>query len=278
MPSVSVIVPTKNSTATLGACLRSIRAQTHPAIELIVVDNHSTDGTMTIARGFTDRVYTYGPERSSQRNFGAAQASGDHLLFIDSDMVLAPDVVRQCVEKCANDPGTVAVVIPEESFGIGFWAQCKRLERSFYVDVNWMEAARFFRREVFVRAGGYDESMVSGEDWDLSQRIERTGALARIPARILHDEGCPSLGSIVRKKLYYARWFSVYARQQAHANSVSRQTAVLARYGLFFRNPARLFSRPALGIGMLFMKTIEFGMGAVGYAVGVFNTKREREV
>ena len=48
-PLVSVIVPTKNSQATLGACLHSIKAQTYPHIELIVVDNFSTDGTLALA-------------------------------------------------------------------------------------------------------------------------------------------------------------------------------------------------------------------------------------
>ena len=84
-----------------------------------------------------------------------------------------------------REDGVAAVVIPEESFGTGFWAQCKRLERSFYLGVIWMEAARFFRKTDFDTVHGYDESLVSGEDWDLAQRIARLAA-PRAPG-VLHQ-------------------------------------------------------------------------------------------
>src|SRR5438093_11547332 len=90
---VSVVVPTRNSAPFLDVCLGSIRAQTYPAVELIVVDNHSSDNTLSIARRWTDRVFTQGPERSTQRNYGARQAAGEYLLFVDSDMVLSAKVV-----------------------------------------------------------------------------------------------------------------------------------------------------------------------------------------
>jgi glycosyltransferase involved in cell wall biosynthesis len=267
-------VPTKNSARVLAACLRSLQTQTHHEFELIVVDNHSTDATFAIARTFTDRVYTHGPERSSQRNFGAARSAGEYLLFIDSDMVLAPEVIRQCVAAAEADATFAAAVIPEESFGTGFWAQCKKLERSFYHGVEWMEAARFFRRDGFFAVGGYDEALIAGEDWDLSQRIARVGRLARITSVIAHDEGAPSLGSILKKKLYYAVAFKRYARKQEHGSALQRQAGVLARYGLFFRDPKRLFAHPGYGFGVLFMKTVEFGVGAIGYVFGVATQKR----
>src|ERR1700733_4303935 len=86
--TVSVVVTTRNSGQTLEACLRSIRRQAYEPTELVVVDNHSTDGTVEIARRYADHVATIGPERSAQRNHGATLASGALLLFIDADMVL----------------------------------------------------------------------------------------------------------------------------------------------------------------------------------------------
>jgi len=70
-------------------------------------------------------VFIKGPERSAQRNFGAAQATGQYVVFIDSDMELAPGVVEACVVK-ATEANAAGIIIPEESFGIGFWAQCKK--------------------------------------------------------------------------------------------------------------------------------------------------------
>src|ERR1700694_2047383 len=109
---VSAIVTTRNSAATLEACLSSIRKQTHPEVELIVVDNGSTDATVEIASRYADSVVQVGPERSAQRNHGARLATGAQLLFIDSDMELAPDVVADCLATLEST-GMPAVIIPE---------------------------------------------------------------------------------------------------------------------------------------------------------------------
>jgi glycosyltransferase involved in cell wall biosynthesis len=261
---VSVIVTTKNNTATLHDCLKSIaKEQTYKPIELIVVDNFSTDNTQDIARKYTDKLFVKGPERSTQRNYGVKMAQGEYVMIIDSDMTLSSQVVEQCVRE-AEKPGIAGIVIPEESFGEGFWAQCKKLERSFYVGVSYMEAARFFRKDTFEKVGGYDESMVSGEDWDLSQRIEKNGRLGRTLAYIRHNEGRISLLGTVQKKFYYSQKFSVYKKKNTDNKNTASQTNVFGRYALFFRKPMSLFRNPVLGVGMLFMKTCEFGFGAAG--------------
>jgi glycosyltransferase involved in cell wall biosynthesis len=263
-PLVSIIVPTRNSAAVIADCLESIRQQTYPHIELIVVDNNSTDTTKSIASTFTPRVYNIGPERSAQRNYGARQAKGDFVAMIDSDMTLSSTVIEECVQK-VTDPGVVAVFIPEESVGEGFWARCKRLERSFYVGVHWMEAARFFRRDDYLRLGGYNEQLISGEDWDLSQRMEKLGALDRIPSFIYHNEGRLRLGETLKKKYYYAQQFSKYLEANKSTEQTQSQAGIAARYSLFLSKPTKLFKSPFVGMGMLFMKTCEFGFGGIGY-------------
>ena len=152
-PLISVIVTTRNNHQTLDACLRSIAAQSYGNIELIVVDNNSSDDTKDIAKRYTKLVFDKGPERSAQRNFAVAKASGDYVCIIDSDMELSEDVIASCVET-VTEHKYGAVIIPEESFGEGFWAQCKKLERSFYVGVDWIEAARFFDKKIYHQAGG----------------------------------------------------------------------------------------------------------------------------
>ena len=271
-PLVSVIIPTKNSAATLTQCLESVRDQSYTNIEIIVVDNSSTDNTQDIAKEFTEKVYTKGPERSYQRNFAATKAKGLYVCIIDSDMNLGPDVIDQCVANMEQDR-IVGVVIPEESFGEGFWARCKKLERSFYVGVPYMEAARFFYRKDFNDAGGYDVKMVSGEDWDLSQRIEAKGKLARTTAYIHHNEGRISLFKTIKKKLYYAKLFASYTANSGSQDKVQQQTNLLGRYKLFLSQPKKLFRNPILGIGMLFMKTCEFGFGGIGYLIAKTNAK-----
>jgi glycosyltransferase involved in cell wall biosynthesis len=262
-PLVSIIVPTYNSSSTLADCLLSIQNQSYENIELVVVDNNSKDATKDIAKQYTNHVYNKGPERSAQRNYGVSKATGVYVLIIDSDMKLDTDVVKECVDGLA-DASVAGLVIPEESFGEGFWAQCKKLERSFYVGVSWMEAARAFRRDSYIAVGGYDESMVSGEDWDLSQRVEKLGKLGRVESYIFHNEGRLKLWTTLKKKYYYAQKFSVYAQKnKAHMN-VSGQTGPLNRYKLYFSKPFKLIRNPVISIGMIVMKTFEFAVGAIG--------------
>jgi len=263
---VSVIIPTKNSAEFLGQCLDSIKNQTYQNIEIIVVDNSSSDQTPHIARRYTDKFYIKGPERCAQRNYGVLKSSGKFVIIIDSDMKLSPTVIDECI--VAGSVGVVGVVIPEESFGDGFWAQCKKLERSYYVGISYMEAARFFPKEVFEKVGGYDETMISGEDWDLSQRIENLGKLTRISSFIYHNEGHISLFKSIRKKYYYAKKFSKYTGKNPKNEKVARQTSIVSRYMLFFAQPKKLFRNPLVGLGMLLMKTCEFGCGALGYIAG----------
>lgn len=260
-PLVSIIIPTKNSAAVIENCLASVVNQTYKKIEIIVIDNFSTDKTPEIAKKYTNNFYQKGPERSAQRNFGVEKAKGQFILIIDSDMVLTRSVIKRCVKKAKKGFG--AIIIPEESFGEGFWAQCKKLERSFYVGDDSIEAARFFSRELFLELGGFDEELVSGEDWDLSNRARQQAKIGRIDELIFHNEGRINLIKTLRKKLYYASHFSKYL----HKNNQGQQINLLYRYGLFFKQPKKLFMKPLVGCGMLLMKTFEFGFGGMGLMV-----------
>jgi glycosyltransferase involved in cell wall biosynthesis len=256
---VSVIVPTRNSARTLEACLHSIRAQGYRDLEMIVVDNHSTDGSVAIAERLADRVETRGPERSSQRNRGADLATGAYLLFVDSDMRLEPDVVSSCVATLeAGD--APAVIIPEVSVGEGFWAHCRALERSCYLGDDTIEAARFFRREVFRSVGGYDENLTGPEDWDLSARAAAGQRLPRAAAIIVHDEGRLQLTEQLAKKWYYSGTARTYLGK--HPRSLP-QGNLLFRPA-FFRNWRKLARHPLLTTGTFFLKGCELAAVAAG--------------
>lgn len=261
-PLVSVIVPTKNSEATIAACLRSIREQCYPNIELIIVDNYSVDRTREIAEKY-GKVFLKGPERSAQRNYGASKAAGKYLLFIDSDMELSTKVIEECVEQAKYDQAVKALIIPEISVGEGFWARCKALERSCYIGDDTIEAARFFDREVFARFGGFDQSMSAGEDWDLSQRVRREHRVSRISAIIKHNEGRLRLRDTMRKKYYYAKSISQYIGR--HPALARKQ--LLPFRPAYFRHRRRLAGDPLHTLGFLVMKTYEFGAGALGFVV-----------
>jgi glycosyltransferase involved in cell wall biosynthesis len=263
-PGVSVVVPTRNSGRTVEACLTSIRNQTYHDLEVIVVDNGSVDDTLPTAERLADRLLAFGPvpwiATSAQRNLGARVAQGQFLLFIDSDMRLSPGIVRECVETL-DRTGNPAVIIPETSVGEGFWARCRALERSCYGGDDSAEAARFFDRDAFHAAGGYDEELTALEDWDLSQRIAGRAHLPRISAGIIHDEGKLRLLKAAAKKRYYGASFRRLVRK--HGSRAMVRANFVARPA-FFRNWRRLRRGGAATPGMFLLKSVELVAAASG--------------
>jgi glycosyltransferase involved in cell wall biosynthesis len=262
-PLVSFVVPTKNSARTLEALLNSLQGQA--ASEVIVVDNHSTDATVEIAMALADRVLERGPERSAQRNAGADVCQSEFLCFLDSDMIADPTLAEAIAEGFAGKPRVGALVIPEEAFGDGFWASCRTLEKRLYRGDARVEAARAYRKKVFVAVGGYDEALTGGEDWDLPDRVAEAGwEIGVSAAEVRHDEGRLRLGETFRKKRYYGASVPAYlAKQRAVGRRRLNRVAFLAR---------ALRHSPRLGGGILILKSVE----AVGLLVGAAEGARRR--
>lgn len=112
---------------------------------------------------------------------------------------------------------------------------------------------------------------IGTEDYDLPQRIQhRYGkkSIGRVASTILHDEGRLRLWRTCQKKFYYGQRLHAYIKKEANQEKFAHQASVLQRYALFFRAPQKLFGKPILGAGMLFMKTAEMMSGACGYLIG----------
>jgi arabinofuranan 3-O-arabinosyltransferase len=265
---VTVVVPTRDAGRTLAACLQSIRAQTHPATELIVVDNQSVDDTWAIAEAFADQAQRGGPERSAQRNQGWRTGTGDVLLFIDADMVLEADVVAEAVAVlAAAGPDIGALVIPEVAFGQGYLARCRTLEKAIYQADGRAEAARVYPRAVLERVGGFAEDLNGFEDWELTDRVIEAGyRIGRIHARVWHDEGRVKLSRAYRKKRYYGQWLPMY-RKVRHGTT-RRRLAVPA----LLTHPLQLARAPHWAVGLLILKSFEWA----GALAGARRAKRGR--
>ncbi len=204
-PLVSIIIPTYNSEKTLPLCLESIRKQTYKNIEIIVVDNFSTDRTVEITKNYGAKVIQVRGERTKAKNVGLKVAKGKYVLFIDSDMELTPKVVEECVKLAESNPKIGGIVIPERSIGNSYWAKVRDFERSFYAGTP-IESPRFFKRDLALKVGGFNEDIVFYEEATLSYKIERIGlnVKERISSCILHHEEGFSLPRWLKKKYYYA--------------------------------------------------------------------------
>ena len=261
---MSVVVPTKDSIRVIEACLRSIKAQTYPAVELVVVDNFSTDGTWEVAQELADLAIAAGPERSGQRNLGIERSGGEWVLWIDSDMVLPPDIVELMVAK-ADETGADGVFAPESTIGDGYWTACRALERSCCWDEILVQAPRLVRRQYLIDSGGFLPSLAGTEDAELRTRMREDGrGLASIPELIIHDEGKMDLSFILKKRYYYGRGLREY--KEKHPGALNEQAGAAVK--AYARNWRKLAAKPGLTVGVGFMRAGEFAAYGVGYLVG----------
>ncbi|MCX6000372.1 MAG: glycosyltransferase [Chloroflexi bacterium] len=262
-PLVSVVVTTKNEEKNIGNCLQSIKDQTYPSLEIIVVDNDSSDQTKDVARRYTDRVYDKGPERSAQRNFGVARATGKYVLYLDADMILSREVVAECVHQCGTE-GSVASYIPERVVGQGFWIRVRDFERSFY-DASCIDAVRFVRRDKFLEVGGFDEQLSGPEDWDFDRRIRASGDCTIVRSALYHNEGAFNLRTYLAKKGYYTTSLDQYIGKWGKDDPIVRkQLGLYYRLaGVFVENGKwkKLVKHPLLTIGVLSLR----GMVGITY-------------
>lgn len=272
-PLVSVVIPAYNAQKIIQKCLSSIASQTFlknskKLVEIIVVDDRSTDKTrqvsadMRLKYELSLKVISLKnhEERGVARNIGSKKARGKYLLFLDADMKLSSTVIEECITLLKQNPKFKAVIIPEESYGEGFWSDCRTLEKKCYIGNDQIEAARFIEAEAFRKVGGWDPTMISGEDWDLTRRLRVKYQIGRIDSLIFHYEGRLTLLFTARKKYYYGTTLLPYWRKNFLTSSYTISMVVRPAY---FNKWQLLLSDPIHTAGMLVLKTVEFSaMGA----------------
>ncbi len=224
-PFISVIIPTRNNSGTLAPLLTSLHGQGYRDLEILVVDNASTDDTRAIAEGAGARVFLQGPERSAQRNRGAREARGDLLLFLDSDMEATPGLLQEVAERASQADG---LCLREIITGSDYWTRVRAFERARYFRSDLFEAARAFWRDVFDRLGGYDPALTGQEDYDLHARFLEAGyRLGWADRPLLHHEEAIGFFQYLRKRGYYGRTDSLYASK--HPDRWRRQRSAVLR-------------------------------------------------
>lgn len=258
---VSIVITTKNEEKNIKNCLDSIVKQTYPQnkIEIIVVDNNSTDKTKEIALKYTDKVYNYRPERSTQRNFGAKKSRGEYYLYLDADMALDKNVISECVYKIQEDKKTIALYIPEIILGENFWCKVRRFERSFY-NKTVIDCVRFVRMADFQAVLGFDERLTGPEDWDFDKKIRIRGKVDIVKSAIYHNEAKFNLKNYLNKKSYYFKSFENYINKWGKNDfDIKKQFGFYYRYlGVFIENKKwkKILRHPFLSFGLFILKVL----------------------
>jgi len=269
---VSVIIPTYNSERTLAKCLESIKNQTYQNIEVIVVDKLSKDSTIDIAQGYSAKVFSINVnERSEQLNFGARKADGKYLYRVDSDFILEPCVVEEAVKKCEGE-GYDAICIHNTSDPtVSFWAKVRKLERDCYADDDLNVAARFIRKEVFEKIGGFNERLVAAEDYDLHNRLLRHGfKIGHVKAKEIHVGEPRSLLEIARKHYYYGRTVKNFL----DANYGRGMMQLSPFRPAFLRNWKSFAKNPVLTMGFVVYQIVRYFSAGLGLLVEEISSAR----
>ena len=208
MTIVSVVIPTYGKRSLLARTLESLRVQTYPAdqIEIVVVDDHSCDGTLEYLRDLDvpQRLLAVRHDenrgRAAARNTGIRTATGELVVFVDDDMLCEPDLIEQHVAFHASHPRSIvigdAVQAPElghstaltylDEMGVHKHAPGSRVPARYFVTNNSSVA-----RQPMLDVGLFDESFrnYGFEDTEIAFRLEDAAGLSTWycgSARALH--------------------------------------------------------------------------------------------
>ena len=282
MKGLSVVITTRNEEANIANCIHAFDA-VREAVEIIVVDNASTDATKRIAADLGATVLDKGPERSAQRNLGWRTATADWVVVLDADMILPEETIGEILGIAGNgedirqkteDEGKgreteggrrglmpkvsspLAYWIPEIRTGSGIRVKARNFERSFY-DGTCIDALRLFHKSVLEKTGGYDENLIAGpEDWELDIRVLATGAsCAVLKNHLIHNEKQLTLKRMLEKKAYYTKSMATYQAKWKGHPALKKQFGLYYRFlGVFVENEKwkKLLRHPILAIVMYF--------------------------
>jgi len=273
---VSIIIPTKNSEKFLEKCLDSIKNQTYQNIEIIVVDNNSTDRTKEIAKKFTDKVFNKGFERSAQVNFGVNKAKGEYIYYTGSDLSRDADLIEQAVNKCKSENfDAVYLNVLTKIKNPNVWQKVRALERKLYFKEPGMSAARFYKKNVFLKIGGLDENLGSiGDDLEFQHRLNINGyKTAFIDAKENNLGEYKSLKTIITRSLYYG-WF-IRGYIDKHPEKTKKQYRFIRKE--FIENKNILLKDKPLFITFLFYKIIQYIFGGIGLIISKV-TKNNKKI
>jgi glycosyltransferase involved in cell wall biosynthesis len=215
-PEVSIVIPAYNEEKYIRVCLASLAKQTHPAYEVIVVDDGSIDDTVVIVEEFVTTDHRFhllhqnhqGPGEA--RNLASQHAQGDILLFCDADMAFTPDYIKKLIAPILR--GDCLGTFSKEEYVINFdniWARSWNLHDGIVNDKrhpeNWPDEHDVFRavdKQAFLAVGGFSPKG-SGDDNTLARKL---GQLARVaPGAICYHHNPDTPGEVFRQARWYAR-------------------------------------------------------------------------
>jgi len=257
--TISVILPTRNRQATIAAAARSVLGQSYAPLELLIVDDGSTDNTARIVSALDDPRIRYLPQARSRgaaaaRNIGIEQARGEWIAFQDSDDRWHPDKLAHQIDALTHAGNQVSVCchgflrknaartiyIPKAGWHIrpGYRNYLKPLLFGSFITTQ----ALLVKKELLTAVGGFDERLPRLQDWDLAIRLAAAADFIYL--------GYPLVDVSIS------------------ADSISRQAHLLsAAFRIIVTKHRRLYAKHPVHYQAILMKMILFSMGTGQFGV-----------
>jgi glycosyltransferase involved in cell wall biosynthesis len=199
VPAFTIVIPAYNAEATLQSCVGSALGQTVSDLEVVIVDDGSTDRTGEVARGVTDPRVSLITQANrglpAARNAGIGRARAETVCFLDADDLLLPYYLQKVGATLTTNPDADFVYCDAYTFD-DRTRRVRKRTTTYYVGRpspapttadgmlgelikrNFMVIPVAVRRRVIEAAGLFDESMTAAEDWDMWLRLSAAGHLA----------------------------------------------------------------------------------------------------
>ncbi len=185
-PVVSIVIPTYNSASFVEYSIASAINQSYKNIEVIVVDDGSTDDTRKKLEKFKEKIrYFYQANKgvSNARNKGVSVASGSYVIFLDADDLLFPDIIQLCITALSSQPDYKAIYGLAYSFSnndssvLKEWTHTPRKSGCIFDYVikglSLAQGQFMIERDCIRDIGGFDEKLNRGEDWQFLLKATR---------------------------------------------------------------------------------------------------------
>ena len=190
LPLVSIVIPAYNHADYLAEAIESVLAQDYPNVELLVLDDGSTDNTREVLEGYTGRFYWETHKNMGEAatlNKGWRMSKGEILGRLSADDLLSPDAVSASVECLQNNPDAVLVycdfnLIDEHSRVIRKIQAPEFSYRDMVAEqITAFGPGTFFPRSAFEKVGPWDESLTRMPDYEYWLRLGLYGRFVRVP-------------------------------------------------------------------------------------------------
>lgn len=216
---ISVIIPAYNEEKVIKECLKSLSRQTYKEMEVIVVDDGSTDGTKSKIRNKKLKLHIKNLKILEQghkgpgtaRNLGARQARGEILVFVDADMTFEPDFIKKLVKPILD--GKTKGTFSKEEYLLNkenIWARLWNLNQGLPPDrmhpPNHPDTQKVFRailKTELDKVGGFNEKAGYTDDWSLSEKLGVEAV--SVPGAIFYHRNPSSLKEVFIQSKWMAK-------------------------------------------------------------------------